>query len=118
MSWQYDEACDLGYDGPDPSRRTRSAYNCGGWANYHGPCGATDCINCYPGGACEDEPREYKTSYAKVVTARKRRRDKRGRQIEVGDTIKVISGFTYEEGGPRTGYFRRYQLLAKGKKNV
>ena len=22
---------------------------CGGWNSYDGPCGATDCVDCYPG---------------------------------------------------------------------
>ena len=24
-------------------------YRCGGWASFDGPCGATDCEDCYPG---------------------------------------------------------------------
>ncbi|MBC8425107.1 hypothetical protein H8E07_13370 [bacterium] len=35
-----------------PARRHRG---CGGWAAYHGPCGALDCPDCYPGSWDSDE---------------------------------------------------------------
>lgn len=35
------------YDEIPPRRRV---YRCGGWAAWSGPCGATDCEDCYPGG--------------------------------------------------------------------
>ncbi len=31
-----------------------SKYSCGGFASWDGPCGATDCNSCFPGG-CGDE---------------------------------------------------------------
>ena len=35
---------------------TMKAYNCGGYSNYTGHCGATDCEDCYPGCSlpCDD----------------------------------------------------------------
>lgn len=38
-----------------PPRAKRRPRGCGGWANYSGPCGATDCPDCYPGSWDEDE---------------------------------------------------------------
>ena len=35
-------------------RFTTKTYNCGGYANYSGHCGARDCSTCYPGGGWED----------------------------------------------------------------
>jgi hypothetical protein len=29
--------------------RRQRLYNCGGWSNYSGPCGAPDCTSCNPG---------------------------------------------------------------------
>lgn len=31
-------------------------YRCGGWSSWSGPCGATDCESCYPGGGGDDYP--------------------------------------------------------------
>ena len=101
------------------SRRGR--YNCGGFASWDGPCGATDCCSCYPGGCDEDEPdesdedEELVVQTIKFVTARKARPAFYGKsEIRIGDRVRVTSGFTYEEGGPRTGYFRSYNLVTKG----
>ena len=33
---------------------------------------------------------------------------------KVGDLIRVTSGFTYQKGGPRLGYFRRAHILGYG----
>jgi len=100
------------------SRRGR--YNCGGWSSFDGPCGATDCCNCYPGGCDEDEPEsdedeELTAHFTKIVIARKARPAFTGKsEIRVGDRVRVTSGFTYEQDGPRTGYFRFYNLITKG----
>lgn len=48
------------YDDDDfrdaPPSTKRSPRGCGGWSAYRGPCGATDCPDCYPGSW--DEPDE------------------------------------------------------------
>ena len=54
MTISYEEAVERGYDGPRPGRK--SGYRCGGWGDYHGPCGAEDCESCHPG--CNDEEEE------------------------------------------------------------
>jgi len=28
---------------------------CGGWADYYGPCGATDCASCNPGWDLDED---------------------------------------------------------------
>lgn len=43
-------------DCDEPKRRTPRG--CGGFASYHGPCGATDCPTCYPGSWDRDEEEE------------------------------------------------------------
>jgi len=111
----YEEACDRGYDGPSPAqeRRMRSRYSCGGYASYTGHCGAYDCSTCYPGGGYdEEEPEEQEALTSKTVTARKGRYEGTAREIRPGDRVRVTSGFTYVEGGPRTGY------LSKGYSRV
>lgn len=44
----YSDACDAGYDGPPPGGSRGSKNACRGWASWRGPCGATDCSDCYP----------------------------------------------------------------------
>ena len=41
----------------DEREEQRRRGGCAGWASWRGPCGATDCPTCYPGGewTCEDE---------------------------------------------------------------
>jgi len=48
------------------------------------------------------------------VIARKGRFEGTRREIKPGDKVTVTSGFTYEKGGPRTGYFRHYVRVGKG----
>ena len=48
----------------------------------------------------------YETSSVRNVIARKARRG-----ILPGDLIQVTSGFTYVDGGERTGYFRKEKRL-------
>lgn len=90
-------------------------YNCGGRANYSGPCGASDCGSCRNGAPPweqdedEDEDEEQSTQVSKLVIARKAR----GR-ILPGDCVRITSGFTYVEDGPRTGYFKSESLVGYG----
>lgn len=99
----------------EPEPRHTRRYNCGGFASYYGPCGATDCESCYPGGSDEDEDREETMTTSKVVTARKARFVGKPNEIRPGDRVRVTSGFTYKSGGERTGYLRKsYQRLSKG----
>lgn len=97
--------------------RRRPRYRCGGFASYYGPCGATDCDSCYPGGGYDSddaEPEEQEKVVSKVVTARKARFVGMFGEIRPGDKVRVTSGFTYQPNGPRTGYFRRYSRVTKG----
>jgi len=90
---------------------------CRGWADENGPCGASDCLNCYPGGDDEDEDKdkEYETTKSVVRVARKDRFVGKPYEIRRGDIIRVVSGFTYREGGERTGYLpKRYSRVWKG----
>jgi len=57
MTTRYDEALERGYDGPPPRRQRR--HRCGGWAEWSGPCGATDCESCYPGRSESDDEKEW-----------------------------------------------------------
>jgi len=45
---KYEDAVEKGYDGPPPGSR-KGPSGCGGYAAYHGHCGATDCPTCHPG---------------------------------------------------------------------
>lgn len=96
--------------------RRRSRYRCGGFASYYGPCGATDCDSCYPGGGygSDEEPEEQEKVVSKLVIARKARFVGLPSEIRPGDKVRVTSGFTYTSNGPRTGYFRRYVRVSKG----
>jgi len=53
-----------------------------------------------------DDETVRETSSSRFVVARKARRN-----IQPGDLIQVTSGFTYEPGGKRTGYFREEKRL-------
>ena len=80
----YSEACDRGYDGPT-----------------------------YMDGGPEPEETGI-VSTSKVVIARKARLDLYGNAIRPGDRVKVVNGFEYQVGGPRTNYFRYYLRLSTG----
>lgn len=104
---------DYDYDYDRPARR--NTYRCGGWASYYGPCGATDCESCYPGGCAEDEDREEEATTSRIVKARKARYVGTFREIRPGDKVRVTSGFNYQPGGPRTGYLPKdYHRVMKG----
>jgi hypothetical protein len=119
---EYDRRADLRAEYAEELAEERGnvgRYNCGGWSSYDGPCGATDCCNCYPGGVEEepesDEDEELFVQTVKIVTVRKARPAFYGKsEIRIGDRAQVTSGFTYEQNGPRTGYFRSYTLITKG----
>ena len=105
------------YEGSIFSTRRSNRYNCGGFSSYNGPCGATDCESCYPGGSSEspDEGTEQQSPWrVKIVTARKPRGVGTCSEIKVGDRVQVISYFTYLVGGKRTGYKRIYHLVSPG----
>jgi len=40
-------------DDDHPVRRHQ--HRCGGWANPYGPCGATDCADCYDHQGADDD---------------------------------------------------------------
>lgn len=104
----------------EEKRRTYK-YNCGGFASYYGPCGASDCGSCRNGPPPweeEEEEEEHDVRTVRIVIARaprseagRARREKNG--IKPGDKIRVVSGFSYVEGGPRTGYYRYETLIEK-----
>jgi hypothetical protein len=111
----YEEACDRGYDGPPPGweRRNRHRYSCG-----DGMCGALDCYRCRGAAALDfmEEDRDKEAIFTKDVVARKARHvGNPWHEIRPGDLVRVISGFYYKEGGPRTGYMdKEYHRLKKG----
>jgi len=81
-----------------------------GYGEY--PCGSQDCSNCnYPERWEEDGPRSGRSEHVKVVTARKARVDENGNQILPGDRVRVVTGFYFQENGPRGNYFRREQKV-------
>lgn len=91
-------------------------YNCGGFSNYTGPCGASDCGSCRNGTPPweeEEEDEEQTVSRSKLVIARKARGD-----ILPGDCVQVTTGFSYEKDGPRTGYFKREELVGFGPGHI
>lgn len=96
----------------------RHRYNCGGFASYNGPCGATDCILCgsgYSGEAYDAEDQEEEATSCRVVTACKARFIGKSSEIKPGDRVQVTGGFTYTRGGARTGYLRKsYRRVSKG----
>lgn len=113
---------DHDYDYDDSPRR--SAYRCGGFADYDGPCGASDCSRCGSGDSDEDGDEDSDedsdearfTERTVVRTVRKARKDAYGQQMVPGDRVMVVKGFTYEIGGKRTGYYtheRKYPSPAK-----
>ena len=62
----------------------------------------------------EDEDEREATSY-KVVTARKPRHVGTAWEIRKGDTVHVVSSFTYLKNGPRIVYApRSYVRVKKG----
>lgn len=90
-------------------RANRSIYRCDGY------CGATDCETCYPGNEPEEDADDEEAVLStKTVTARKARFEGTVSEIRPGDRVMVTSGFTYEVGGPRTGYFHQYKRMTKG----
>jgi hypothetical protein len=93
-------------------------YNCGGLSNYSGPCGASDCGSCRNGAPPweeedEEDEEQKNVSSVKLVIARKARGS-----ILPGDCVRVTSGFTYIEDGPRTGYYRSEALVGFGPGHI
>jgi hypothetical protein len=81
----------------------RISGGCGGFSSYYGPCGATDCSSCHPEGDGESE-KAVTTETRTYHIARHVHTQEFGRNIEPGDLYFRVTGFTYEEGGARTGY--------------
>lgn len=92
------------YDGPRGGRnRSGYQYHCGGFASYDGPCGASDCGDCRNGAPPweeQDEGDEVKTTSVTTYHVATKARG----FVRVGDMVARTTGFTYEEGGRRTGY--------------
>lgn len=85
-------------------------YNCGGFASYHGPCGASDCGSCRNGAPpWEEDEEEQSTQRSKLVIARKARGS-----ILPGDCVRITTGFHFVKDGPRTGYFKYERLVGYG----
>jgi len=99
-------------------RRTTYTYSCGGFASYHGPCGASDCGSCRNGAppwemeADEDEDDAEMTSAA-AESYRLASRDI-SHDIRAGDLYRRLRWFSYNKGGPRTGYAVGHYLVARG----
>ena len=58
MPYDYDRDIDPDYDDARDEPKRRTPRGCGGFANYTGPCGATDCPSCYPFSWDRDEEEE------------------------------------------------------------
>lgn len=87
------------------------------YACSDGMCGAVDCVTCRGPGAGDPEPQEQVEDYARterVVTARKARYVGTPGEIRPGDRMRVVSGYGYIVGGPRTGHYRNYYRLERG----
>lgn len=104
------------YEDHGYSRRRSHGYSCGGHRSWNGPCGASDCDSCHPGGYADDEEeRTSDTTSTLYRIARKPRAVGTPYEIKPGDVIAVISGFSYEIGGPRLRYTgRSTRRIAKG----
>ena len=83
---------------------SRGYGGCGGWSSYDGPCGATDCSSCHPEGEGGSEEKTTETRTYHIA-----RGPHRG--IEPGDLYVRVTGFTYDEGGARTGYLSPRKVL-------
>lgn len=100
-------------------KRQTYKYHCGGFSNYSGPCGASDCGSCRNGtppweeDEGKDEGEKQTTSRSKLVIARKARGN-----ILPGDCVRITSGFSYIEDGPRTGYFKWERLVGFGPGHI
>lgn len=89
-------------------------YNCGGWGNYSGPCGASDCGSCRNGPAPWEERDDEEDENAVCRTLHVAKVGFPERGIDAGDLYERISGFTYREGGARIGYHTpKKNLLAR-----
>jgi len=95
------------YDRMEEREQNRSSYkyNCGGFASWDGPCGASDCSSCRNGSdGGEDESTEKETTQVTFHIARTAFRTTFGATVNPGDLYSRETGFTYEPGGARTGY--------------
>ena len=103
MSYDYDD-CDRRADAE--SERSRYKYNCGGFASWDGPCGASDCSSCrnHDGGDGDEESTEKEVTNVTFHIARRAFRATFGATVNPGDLYSRETGFTYEPGGARTGY--------------
>ena len=96
-------------------------YSCGGFASWHGPCGASDCGSCRNGAPPWEEEEEEEEEVRRTVYRVVRKSRKGPCQVapphgryEPGDLVRVESGFWYTPGGPRLGYFRREVRVGLG----
>ncbi len=106
--------------------RTSYRYNCGGASSWSGPCGASDCGSCRNGPAPweededdedEDEDGETAETWSLYIASRDYAYTG-GKSIGKGDLYERITGFTYVDGGERTGYLdpeRRLVARAPGQ---
>ena len=111
--YEDDRAYEARLDAAAERGRTTYRYNCGGRANYNGPCGASDCGSCRNGAppwAEEDGEGEQTSSW----TCSYRIASKDGVSIKKGDLYRRTTRFTYIEGGRRTGYEALKMLVARG----
>jgi hypothetical protein len=89
---------------------SRYKYNCGGWASYSGPCGASDCGSCRNGSPDEEEEEGGSTVSRLLHIAAK---DYEYAGIRRGDLYTRTTGFSYITGGKRTGYMGAERRLAE-----
>ena len=87
-------------------------YNCGGFASYDGPCGASDCGSCRNGPAPWEEEEEEACESSDYSSYRISSRDRAG--INAGDLYVRVSGFEFIRGGRRTQYWANNTLVARG----
>jgi hypothetical protein len=112
MTYRDDDRDDARAEARAERARTSYRYNCGGASSWSGPCGASDCGSCRNGPAPweededdedEDEDAETAETFSLYIAARDYAYTG-GACISKGDIYERTTGFTYVDGGERTGY--------------
>tara|TARA_R110000751_G_scaffold28003_3_gene73494 strand:+ start:19892 stop:20395 length:504 start_codon:yes stop_codon:yes gene_type:complete len=127
MGYRDDDRDDARAEARAERARTSYRYNCGGASSWSGPCGASDCGSCRNGPAPweeeeeddedEDEDGETAQTDALHIAARDYAYTG-GKRIDKGDLYERITGFTYVDGGERTGYLNpERRLVARSPAN-
>ena len=112
MTYRDDDRDDARAEARAERARTSYRYNCGGASSWSGPCGASDCGSCRNGPAPweededdedEDEDAETAETFSLYIASRDYAYTG-GACISKGDLYERTTGFTYVDGGERTGY--------------